>query len=289
MNSDSDEEEELPEGAIPYDIGEAAERGEVERIKDWLAADPHRGINDANDQGWTLLLYAASGHGLNNGDNYRDINSGNLELARYHLARGADVNHASDYGMTPLHLSCQMSGEAPAMVRLLLDAGASMHARCASGYDNVGHNAKPIALTATSGPYNPRRGNRAAHAIMCSLLRAGASLDSVYRGEQSVEDRLRSHEQIYPHLAEDEHFIAVKDLVASVRKHGSWKALCIAPHRMVLILRSLVARGRVKLPRTRRRSPRDRGMRQERALEFVVRQGDNGVVWNILSFWRATN
>ena len=58
----------------------------------------------------------------------------------------------------------------------------------------------------------------------------------------------------------------------------------------VLRLRSLVARGRVKLPsRTRRRSPlRGRDARQKRALEFVVRQADNGVVWNILSFWRAT-
>ena len=54
-------------------------------------------------------------------------------------------------------------------------------------------------------------------------------------------------------------------------------------------LRSLVARGRVKLPsRTRRRSPRGRDARQKRALEFVVRQGDNGIVWNILSFWRET-
>ena len=52
---------------------------------------------------------------------------------------------------------------------------------------------------------------------------------------------------------------------------------------------TLVARGRVKLPsRTRRRSPRGREARQARALEFVVRQGDNGIVWHILSFWRET-
>ena len=28
--------------------------------------------------------------------------------------------------------------------------------------------------------------------------------------------------------------------------------------------------------------------RLERALEFVLRQGDNGIVWNILSYWRET-
>ena len=85
-----------------------------------------------------------------------------------------------------------------------------------------------------------------------------------------------------------EHIGAIRNLVASVRAAGSWKAHCRLAHKEVLRLRSLVARGRAKLPRARRRSPRDRGVRQERALAFVARQGDNGIVWNILSFWRAT-
>ena len=33
---------------------------------------------------------------------------------------------------------------------------------------------------------------------------------------------------------------------------------------------------------------RGRDMRQALALEFVVRQGDNGIVWHILSYWRET-
>ena len=83
-----------------------------------------------------------------------------------------------------------------------------------------------------------------------------------------------------------EHGVAIRNLVASVRAAGSWKAHCRLAHKQVLRLRSLVARGRVKLPRTRR--PRGRDARQALALEFVVRQGDNGIVWNILSFWRAS-
>ena len=72
-------------------------------------------------------------------------------------------------------------------------------------------------------------------------------------------------------------------------RRGYTGARRVCTHKEVLRLRSLVARGRVKLPsRTRRRSPRGREARQARALEFVVRQGDNGIVWNILSFWRAT-
>ena len=85
------------------------------------------------------------------------------------------------------------------------------------------------------------------------------------------------------------HVGAIKDLVASVRAAGSWKAHCKLAHKEVLRLRSLVARGRAKLPRARRRSPRSHDARQKRVLEFLMRQGDNGTVWNILSFWCATN
>ena len=116
--------------------------------------------------------------------------------------------------------------------------------------------------------------------VVTTLLRAGASLDS---SDQSFEERLNEIDE------GTEHGNAIRTLVASVRAAGSWKAHCKLAHKEVLRLRSLVARGRVKLPsRTRRRSPRGRDVRQERALEFLVRQGDNGIVWNILSFWRAT-
>ena len=85
-----------------------------------------------------------------------------------------------------------------------------------------------------------------------------------------------------------EHVGAVRTLVASVRAAGSWKAHCRLAHKEVLRLRSLVARGRVKLPRTRRPRGRDIDARRELALNFLVRQGDNGIVWNILSYWRDT-
>ena len=119
--------------------------------------------------------------------------------------------------------------------------------------------------------------------ILEILLRAGATLDSV-RNNDSFDALLQTH----GYGSRNEHFVAMSDMVASVRRHGSWKAHCIAPHRMVLRLRSLVARGRARLDRPRRRRPRGRDARQEGALDFLVRQGDNGIVWNILSYWRAT-
>ena len=121
---------------------------------------------------------------------------------------------------------------------------------------------------------------RACHVKLLEImLRAGASLDSV-QYNQPFDALLQSNRG-----SRNEHFVAMREIVASVRRHGSWKAHCIAPHRMVLRLRSLVARGRAKLPRARRRS---QASASSQALYFLVRQGDNGIVWNILSYWRAT-
>ena len=103
-------------------------------------------------------------------------------------------------------------------------------------------------------------------------------MDALDSPDRSFEECLRN--EIDEGTA---HVGPIRTLVASVRAAGSWKAHCRLAHKQVLRLRSLVARGRVKLPRTRR--PRGRDVR---ALEFVVRQGDNGIVWNIPSFWRAT-
>ena len=114
------------------------------------------------------------------------------------------------------------------------------------------------------------------HGIVAST---STPLDSV-EGDDSFDTLLDSRDD-----PDNEHLVAMRDIVASVRRHGSWKAHCIAPHRMVLRLRSLVARGRAKLPRARRRS---QASASSQALYSIVRQGDNGIVWNILSYWRAT-
>jgi len=57
------------------------------------------------------------------------------------------------------------------------------------------------------------------------------------------------------------------------------------PHREVLALRGLAMRGYLA-PRGTRRT---RGAQKwKAAVAFLARHGDNGVVWNVLSFWRAT-
>ena len=158
------------------------------------------------------------------------------------------------------------------MVALLVAAGANVNLQAENG-------ATPLFLIQWA--------SESTTDLVTTLLRAGATLDS--ESEISDDPTTRSFEDRLNHIDGDaEHVGAIRTLVASVRAAGSWKAHCRLPHKQILRLRSLVARGRVKLPRARRRSPRGRDVRQERALEFLVRQGDNGIVWNILSFWRAT-
>ena len=79
-------------------------------------------------------------------------------------------------------------------------------------------------------------------------------------------------------------FTAVKNLVTGVRAAGSFKRYLREPHREVLALRGLAMRGFIT-PTTRRTR---RTQQWEAAVAFLARHGDNGVVWNVLSFWRAT-
>ena len=74
-------------------------------------------------------------------------------------------------------------------------------------------------------------------------------------------------------------------MITGVAAAGSFKKWLLRAHIDVLILRTQIQRGRAALPAPRRR-PRGRDALQRNALAFVLRQGDNGVVWNILSFWR---
>ena len=192
-----------------------------------------------------------------------------VEFARYLISRGARVDVRSRWtDVTALHFACRLAGASTAandMVSLLVAAGAPVNAETRADGDT------PLLMI--------RDVSESTIDVVSTLLRAGASLDSSTR---SFEERCLNR------LPHSDSGAAIRTLVASVRAAGSWKAHCKLAHKEVLRLRSLVMRGRAKLPRPRRRRPRGRDARQARALEFLVRQGDNGIVWNILSYWRET-
>ena len=250
MDSDSEE------AGLPEDIGEAASDGDFERVKAWLAggsaSDP-RSVNDRDDDDWTLLHWTAA-----------SPSPFHVEFARYLISRGAQVDARDRGGSTALHFACESitNESTAAMISMLVAAGATVNTRDIAGRTPL---------------FRIYHFSESTIDVVTALLRAGASLDS---WAQSFEDHLNN---IVNNLANGGHYNgqqnvgAVRKLVASVRAAGSWKAHCRLPHKQVLRLRSLVARGR-----TRER------LATTRAIRFIVRQGDNGIVWHILSFWRAT-
>ena len=198
---------------------------------------------------WTLLHWTAT-----------SPSPEHVEFARYLISRGARVDAKDRGGSTALHLCCGNIGRGEAtaaIISMLVAAGATV--------DMVNTHAGRTPLFSIY--------HCSARTIdgVTALLRAGASLDSSTR---SFEELLDGLEGDSAGMA-DQHVGAIRTLVASVRAAGSWKAHCRLPHKQILRLRSLVARGRTK-----------ERLATTRAIRFIVRQGDNGIVWNILSFWR---
>ena len=76
-------------------------------------------------------------------------------------------------------------------------------------------------------------------------------------------------------LEENEDWLAAKRLVAGVRKYGTYKRYARSFHRDVLTVRGLAQRGKLST--------------DDSVLNFLARLGDNGVVWHILGYWRATD
>ena len=251
MNSDPEEEAELPD-----EIGEAASEGDFESVKAWLAggtASAPRSVNDVDVDGWTLLMCTATSNATT--PEY-------VEFARYLISRGAAIDTQSFHRRsTALHFACMHHREADAaLVSTLVAAGAAINLKTNTGKT-------PLFVIEQASEWTLH--------IVTTLLRAGASLD--YEDQQGSIRSFEGHlNNIYrDNMEQRVHVDPLFKLVASVRAAGSWKAHCRLPHKQILRLRSLVARGRTK-----------ERLATTRAIRFIVRQGDNGIVWTILSYWR---
>ena len=168
---------------LSRDLVDAAESGNLEIVERFL--DGGGDVNGRDRWGYTLLMHAAQ--------------YGRTDLVRYLLSRGAAANECSMDGNTALHWACDETtfyatssslpllgpwvdvpirapGSGPDIVKMLLDAGVSVHAR----NDN---NSTPLSRFLYNGR-SPK--------IALMLLRAGAMLDLI---DRSAEDVMREREE----------------------------------------------------------------------------------------------
>ena len=259
---------------LPEHIAVAAQEGDLETVKAYFEDDTDgaRDVDDIYHITYGVVFTDVTGDDLTallmcSGGRMTHLTLRNVEMARYLLSRGASVDkRTSDNGHTPLLLTCYCDGGTVAeMISLLLSAGANPNARNDHGRTPLG------AHIAFCRPPSVE--------CVTALLRGGASLDRVY-GNEPFENYLRGSD------VEEGTWTALRALAAGVRRAGSFKSYCREPHRELLLLRGLAMRGHLAPKGTRR----TRGAQKwKAAAAFLARLGDNGVVWNVLSFWRAAN
>ncbi len=145
-------------------------------------------------------------------------------------------------------------------------SGANVNARTDSGET-------PLAFAVGLENSNPEQATGDWLEVVTLLLKGGASL---YRckNDFSAVYVFYDRKERGGWDDDDENVLAVKALLDGVRKHGSYKRYMRAPHRDVLACRGLAQRGKLST--------------EHRALNFLAKQGDNGIVWTVLSYWRAT-
>jgi hypothetical protein len=250
---------------LPDEIRSARQEGEIQTVVAWLDANEY-----ANDDLATLLTDICFDHHITEAD---------VDIARLLLSRGVDANYCEhDDGWTLLHTVVSFSHNeyARTVTTALIGAGADVNARADT------EDGDPILTPlGTLLDNHICRADRLHHCLESAtlLLRAGASLDAC-SNDDSAEDFMFEAEDENDDLASDPNFVALKTLVAGVRRAGSWKLWTLEDVKALLRLRSLVARGRARerKVRTRRRTP------QEIAL-LLAPAFPNELFWKVMEYW----
>ena len=265
---------------LPWAVGEAAERGDLQAVKAWLAR-PTSGIDAMDNCQWTLLHHACLASPLT---------ADSVALAEYLLSRGASVNHG-DASVLHCAVARHCISYPTDMVGLLLRAGSHIDAR-----DDEGDSPIAWAMDAMRSDRSERELTRALECVV-QLLRHGASLadgqfgfkndeegfDPRDREPRSLEDFLDFRTEFWPGITSNQHWIDCQAIVTGVKTAGSWRAFRDdktnpwrayerVPRKAVLRLRSLVARKRAKTANP---------------LFNALFASPNEIVWHVLGFWRA--
>ena len=260
---------------LPWAVGEAAERGDLQAVKAWLAR-PSSYIDATDGSWWTLLHHACL--------SFR-ITAENVAVAEYLLSRGASVN-IGDSSALHIAIARPSTSYSTDMIGLLLRAGADVDARDF-------HDESPLAWAISNfrhvGANLTERELMRALECTVQLLRYGASLaDGFYHPERwegscSLDDFLEFQTTRSPGLTSTKQWIECRAILDGVRAAGSWRAFRDdktnpwrayerVPRKAVLRLRSLVARKRATT---------------KNPLFTALFASPNEIVWHVLGFWNA--
>lgn len=200
---------------VPEHICDATRQGKSRVVMAWLDA-AQGSVNDKGmahawsslDAGYPLLSWTCFPHlGFRSLSRRAEITQSHVELARLLLARGADPNWRDRHGDGPLHCACYKTNNNATveMVSLLIEAGTEFENRRNITNEDTGivgdygtETPLSLAMKATLEPQghagdlfvSPPAGLR----IICMLLRAGASLDTLgsWPARESAEYHLLS-------------------------------------------------------------------------------------------------
>ena len=206
---------------VPHHIRRAAADGDIAVVETWLAEVGPEAINETDEYGNTLLRLSLT----------RRIEESHVQFARRLIARGADVNIASNYDSAALHMACYPGGCASAMVSLLLQAGARVNVR------NIGETT-PLGTLIKKFNYglhyvededsrtaDQRQVSRSGLEIMKLLLKGGASLDRCERdrsAEAAMQDFLSRHRS----YANDEYFAKGRERSRASARTAVTRPMC---------------------------------------------------------------
>ena len=262
---------------LPHTVADAAERGDLQAVKAWLAR-PFSRIDAVDNHEWTLLHHTCL-------TDPPVITADHEALAEYLLSRGASVN-IGDASVLHCAVARHCRSHPTDMVGLLLRAGADVDARDF-------HDESPLAWAISNfrhvGANLTERELMRALECTVQLLRYGASLaDGFYHPERwegscSLDDFLEFQTTRSPGLTSTKQWIECRAILDGVRAAGSWRAFRDdktnpwrayerVPRKAVLRLRSLVARKRAKTTNP---------------LFNALFASPNEIVWHVLGFWRA--
>ena len=119
---------------VPVDVASATQRGDLAIVQSWLNNAGPDAVDDVCGSGNTCLMRSMASIGR--------VHE-RIEVLRFLISRGANVNVCDQTNWTPLHYACFQRTGSPEMVSLILHAGGSAGSVLEARTPLIGHSMYP--------------------------------------------------------------------------------------------------------------------------------------------------